>query len=160
MDAGQEKCQSGGYHASKRRTAAGQTYKHARVIKVHVGMDGRVRSADIEYRLPGEAVYHTTTRPIHKLVMIIPVEEQTAASSAEETRVKEHKGQEPMSVEAPAEARSGKPPQAGGTPGDSRQGKGETEEKLTQKVKHKKINSRKKLGKQTRTIVVTVPKEK
>ncbi len=40
----------------KDKTEAGQTYKHARVIKVHVGSDGRVRSADIEYRLPGETV--------------------------------------------------------------------------------------------------------
>jgi hypothetical protein len=52
----------------KDETAAGQTYKHARVVKVHVGMDGGVRSADIEYRLPRETVYRTTTQPIHKLL--------------------------------------------------------------------------------------------
>jgi hypothetical protein len=41
----------------KDETAAGQTYKYARVISI----DGRVRSADIEYKLPGETVYRTTT---------------------------------------------------------------------------------------------------
>ncbi len=46
----------------KDETAAGQTYKHARVVKVHVGIDGRVRSADIKYRLPwGDAVSHNHT---------------------------------------------------------------------------------------------------
>jgi hypothetical protein len=83
----------------KDETAAGQTYKHARVVKVHVGIDGRVRSADIEYRLPGEKVYRTTTRPIHKLVMIIPVEEQTEGSSEEETRITKPDRQEPVAVE-------------------------------------------------------------
>jgi hypothetical protein len=64
----------------KDETAAGQTYKYARVTKVHVSTDGRVRAADIEYKLPGEASFRTTTRPIHKLVMVLPVEEQAAAS--------------------------------------------------------------------------------
>jgi hypothetical protein len=59
----------------KDETAAGQTYKYARVIKAHVGTDGKVRAADIEYRIPGEARCHTTTRPIHKMVLIIPMEE-------------------------------------------------------------------------------------
>ncbi len=59
----------------KDETAAGQTYKYARVTKVHVSTDGRVRAADIEYKLPGEAVFRTTTRPIHKLGMVLPVEE-------------------------------------------------------------------------------------
>jgi hypothetical protein len=67
----------------KDETAAGQTYKYARVTKVHVSADGRVRAADVEYKLPGEAVFRTTTRPIHKLVMVLPVEEQAAASGQE-----------------------------------------------------------------------------
>jgi hypothetical protein len=45
----------------KDETAAGQTYKYARVTKVHVSTDGRVRAADIEYKLPGESVFRTTT---------------------------------------------------------------------------------------------------
>jgi hypothetical protein len=60
----------------KDETAAGQTYKYAKVVKVHVSTDGRVRAADVEYKLPGESVFRTTTRPIHKLVLVIPVEEQ------------------------------------------------------------------------------------
>ncbi len=60
----------------KDETAAGQTYKYARVTKVHVGTDGKVRAADIEYKIPGEVLFRSITRPIHKLVLIVPVEEQ------------------------------------------------------------------------------------
>ncbi len=60
----------------KDETAAGQTYKSAKVIKVHASTDDKVRAADIEYKLPGESVFRTTTRPIHKLVLVIPVEER------------------------------------------------------------------------------------
>ncbi len=35
-----------------------------------------MRAADVEYKLPGESVFRTTTRPIHKLVLVVPVEEQ------------------------------------------------------------------------------------
>jgi hypothetical protein len=63
----------------KDETAAGQTYKYAKVVKVHVSTDGKVRAADIEYKLPGESVFRMTTRPIHKLVLIIPIEEQASA---------------------------------------------------------------------------------
>jgi hypothetical protein len=62
----------------KDETAAGQTYKYAKVVKVHTSTDDKVRAADIEYKLPGESVFRTTTRPIHKLVLVIPVEEQRA----------------------------------------------------------------------------------
>jgi hypothetical protein len=51
-------------------------------------------------------------------------------------------------------------PQAEDTPSNDSLNTGETKEKVTQKVKHKKINSRRKLGNQTHAIVVTVPKEK
>ncbi len=56
----------------KDETAAGQTYKYAKVIRVHTSADGKVRAADIEYKLPGESVFRTTTRPIHKLVLVVP----------------------------------------------------------------------------------------
>jgi hypothetical protein len=69
----------------KDETAAGQTYKYAKVVKVHISADGKVRAADIEYKLPGESVFRTTTRPIHKLVLVVPVEEQvTAVGQAEQ----------------------------------------------------------------------------
>jgi hypothetical protein len=45
----------------KDETAAGQTYKYARVIKVHASADGKVRAADVEYKLPGESVFRATT---------------------------------------------------------------------------------------------------
>jgi hypothetical protein len=64
----------------KDETAAGQTYKYAKVVKVHTSTDGKVRAADVEYKLPGESVFRMTTRPIHKLVLIIPIEEQTSAT--------------------------------------------------------------------------------
>jgi hypothetical protein len=46
---------------------------------VHTSTDGKVRAADIEYKLPGESVFRTTTRPIHKLVLVVPIEEQVPA---------------------------------------------------------------------------------
>ncbi len=61
----------------KDETAAGRTYKYSRVVGVHIGLDGRVRSADVEYKIPGESKFHVTTRPIHKLILMVPVEEQT-----------------------------------------------------------------------------------
>jgi hypothetical protein len=64
----------------KDETAAGQTYKYAKVVKVHTSADGKVRAADIEYKLPGESTFRKTTRPIHKLVLIIPIEEQASAT--------------------------------------------------------------------------------
>jgi hypothetical protein len=60
----------------KDETAAGQTYKYAKVVKVHASTDDKVRAADVEYKLPGESVFRTTTRPIHKLVLVVPIEEQ------------------------------------------------------------------------------------
>jgi hypothetical protein len=52
---------------------------------VHVGTDSKVRAADIEYKIPGEVRFRSTTRPIHKLVLIISVEEQV---------IEEDKGEE------------------------------------------------------------------
>ncbi len=61
----------------KDETAAGQTYEYARIISIYVGLDGKVRSADLEYKVPGKSKFRVTTRPIHKLVLVVPVEEQT-----------------------------------------------------------------------------------
>jgi hypothetical protein len=41
------------------------------------GVDGKVGSADVEYKIPGEAKFRVTTKPIHKLVLVVLVEEQT-----------------------------------------------------------------------------------
>jgi hypothetical protein len=58
-------------------TVVGQKYKHARVVKFHEGMDGKARLADVEYNMPGESKFRMSTRPIHKLVVVIPGKEQT-----------------------------------------------------------------------------------
>jgi hypothetical protein len=70
-------------------TAAGQTYKYARIIGIHVGSDGRVRSVDVEYKVPGESKFCITTRPIHKLVLVVPVEEQTMEEPGAQMEEKE-----------------------------------------------------------------------
>jgi hypothetical protein len=67
----------------KDKTAAGQTYKYERVAKVHVGTDGKVRAVDVEYKVPGEVRFHVTMRPIHRLVLIIPTEEQMTREGGE-----------------------------------------------------------------------------
>jgi hypothetical protein len=61
----------------KDKTVTGQTYKYARIISVHVGSDGKVRWADVKYKIPGESKFRVMTRHIHKLVLMVPVEEQT-----------------------------------------------------------------------------------
>jgi hypothetical protein len=54
----------------KDETAAGQTYKYARITKVQVGSDGKVRAADIEYKVPGDSKFRSTTRPIQKFCLV------------------------------------------------------------------------------------------
>jgi hypothetical protein len=151
----------------KDETAAGQTYKYAKVIKVHVNTDGRVRAADIKYKLPGESVFRMTTRPIHKLVLVTLVEEQAVAGEQEEEGVTRAKEPAPLAVEKPG------PPQqeevgAAETeedlPGEVPQGTTpqlteEKQEKPKVAVKYKKVISRKKAGEQARTIIVLVPEE-
>jgi hypothetical protein len=151
----------------KDETAAGQTYKYARVTKVHVSTDGRVRAADIEYKLPGEAVFRTTTRPIHKLVMVLPVEEQAAASRQEREGVTRLEGPVPLATgeqEPPHKEENravevrGEPPSENSLesipqPAKKKQGRS----KLA--IKYKKVTSRKKAGEQAWTIIVAVPKD-
>ncbi len=166
----------------KDETAAGQTYKYAKVIKVHTSTDGKVRAADVEYKLPGESVFRTTTRPIHKLVLVVPVEEQALAGGQAREEEAEPEQATPLAREVPrlthmegAGAAEATPPAA--QPGPAQQEKAEPAGEgggLTEAVprlvpggkkatgpaiKLKKVISRKKAGKQERTIVVTVPKE-
>jgi hypothetical protein len=160
----------------KDETAAGQTYKYAKVIKVHTSTDGKVRAADIEYKLPGESVFRTTTRPIHKLVLVVPVEEQdiTAGQAEqpaplavaepepvqqEEARATEValpaiKEPDPTHQEESGVAEVGRDPQEA-VPQPAQERRGE----LRTPVRYKKVISRKKAGKQARTIIVSVPKE-
>jgi hypothetical protein len=165
----------------KDETAASQTYKYAKVIKVHTSMDGKVRAADIEYKLPGESVFRTTTRPIHKLVLVVPVEEQALAGGQVGEEGAEPEQATPLARKVPRlthtegdGAEEATPPAA--QPGPAQQERAEPAgegEGLTEAVPHlapggkkatgpaiklKKVISRKKAGKQERTIVVTVPK--
>jgi hypothetical protein len=83
----------------KDETAAGQTYKYAKVVRVHTSADGKVRAADIEYKLPGESVFRTTTRPIHKLVLVVPIEEQDIAGDQAEEEDAEAEQPAPLEPE-------------------------------------------------------------
>jgi hypothetical protein len=143
----------------KDETAAGQTYKYAKVVRVHTSTDGKVRAADIEYRLPGESVFRTTTRPIHKLVMIIPVEEQAAAvgkvEEAETTPLAPECVEEKPVVESQEEAGARKKEALPEPTPSLPQNKGASKPV----TRPKKVVARRKAGKQTRTIVVTSPKE-
>jgi hypothetical protein len=165
-------------------TAAGQTYKYAKVVRVHTSVDGKVRAADIEYKLPGEAVFRTTTRPIHKLVMVVPAEEQAIAGSREGEGGAGADQPTPLAMQEPRPGQHGEAgtietaPLAIGEPEQP----GREEDRVTEAetspqevtsqlakggqrepkaaVKYKKVISRKKAGRQARTIDVSVPKER
>ncbi len=129
---------------------------------MHTSTDGKVRAADIEYKLPGESVFRITTRPIHKLVLIIPIEEQASAvDEAEGIKAVPLTGKAPECVEVEPETATQEESEAKdeGSPALAAlhppQGKGATKPV----IKIKKVVSRKKAGKQARTIVVTSPKE-
>ncbi len=166
----------------KDETAAGQTYKYAKVIKVRTSTDSKVRAADIEYKLPGESVFRTTTRPIHKLVLVVPVEEQALAGNQAGEEGAEPEQAAPLVEEAsqlthtegagaaettppaaqprPAQQEGAEPAGGGGglTEAAPRPAPG-GEEATKPAIKFKRVISRKKAGKQARTIVVTMPKE-
>jgi hypothetical protein len=167
----------------KDETAAGQTNKYAKVVKVHTSADGRVRAADVEYKLPGESVFRVTTRPIHKLVLIVPVEEQAAAAGQEEQEDARTEQPPLQAITAPkpaqqevvrttevtpssmAETGTAHPEEGGlvNVGEDPQQAtlrptKEEAGKQRTT-VKCKKVISRKKAGKQTQTIIVSVPRE-
>jgi len=58
----------------KNESAAGVDYQRGRVKQTFKGEDGHVRSAEVEYRNVSEKVFRTTTRPIQKLVVLVPVD--------------------------------------------------------------------------------------
>jgi hypothetical protein len=156
----------------KDETAAGQTYKYAKVIKVHTSADGKVRAADIEYKLPRESVFRTTTRPIHKLVLIVPIEEQITAAGRAEGEDAEPEQPAPLAVAEPGpvqleEARATEvAPPAVEEPGPAHQEGEEAagEEKGPREAAPQPTQGGKGIprpaGKQARTIIVTMPKEK
>jgi hypothetical protein len=58
----------------KKENTAGVVYQRGRVKTAFSREDGQVRSVEIEYKNPSEQVFMTTTQPIKKLVMLIPVD--------------------------------------------------------------------------------------
>jgi hypothetical protein len=159
----------------KDETAAGQTYKYAKVVRVHVSTDGKVRAADIEYKLPGESVFRMTTRPIHKLVLVIPIEEQ-APTVGQAKEDEAGPGQAaPLAGGAPAPVRAEaagtakvaplemKPEAAGQEEAEAEEKRGLTEAKprppqggegaAKPAIKFRKVISRKKAGKQARPLL-------
>jgi hypothetical protein len=130
----------------KDETAAGQTYKYARVTKVHVSTDGRVRAADVEYKLPRETVYRTTTRPIHKLVMVLPVELQAVAGGPGKGGVTRPEEPTPSPAEKPRAVKVEEKLPIEDSHGSKPPPKGKARGKPTLTVKCKKVSSRKKQG--------------
>jgi hypothetical protein len=60
----------------KDETAAGDTYKLARVVEVfRSALDARVREVTLAYKNPNEKSFRTSTRPIHKIVLVVPAED-------------------------------------------------------------------------------------
>jgi Family of unknown function (DUF5641) len=60
----------------KDETAAGNTYKLASVTKVfRDDKDGRVRKVLVAYKNVTEKVFRVSTRPIHKIVLVVPAED-------------------------------------------------------------------------------------
>jgi hypothetical protein len=73
---GQRDSQVGDVVLLKDETAAGNTSKLARVVEVFWNLqDGRVRQVTVAYKNFKEKGFRTSTRPIHKIVLIVPAED-------------------------------------------------------------------------------------
>jgi hypothetical protein len=73
---GQRDSQVGDAVLLKDETAAGNTYKLARVVEVFRNLqDGRVRQVTVAYKNFNEKGFRTSTRPIHKIVLVVPAED-------------------------------------------------------------------------------------
>jgi Family of unknown function (DUF5641) len=60
----------------KDETAAGNTYKLARVVEVFRDeKNGKVRKVSVAYKNVTERVFRVSTRPIHKIVLVVPAED-------------------------------------------------------------------------------------
>jgi hypothetical protein len=67
--------QKGDVVLMKEESIVSNDYRLGRVVEVFKGEDGHVRRAIITYRNPNEAVFRTTERPIHKLILVVPVDQ-------------------------------------------------------------------------------------
>jgi hypothetical protein len=139
----------------KDETAAGQTYKYARVVKVHVGTDGKVRAADIENKIPGEVRFRVTTRPIHKMVLIIPMEERMTESSEEEMEATELEPQNQdreVSNGVQGEEED-KTPQVRGAAGTNPSSTKEPKRRPDQEAKHKETGPQRGARRQAQAVI-------
>jgi Family of unknown function (DUF5641) len=60
----------------KDKTAAGNTYKLARVTEVFKNeKDGRVGKVSVAYKNVTEQIFRVSTKPIHKIVLVVPAED-------------------------------------------------------------------------------------
>ncbi len=129
---------------------------------MHTSTDDKVRAADVEYKLPGESVFRTTTRPIHKLVLVVPVEEQ----DLEADKMKKMSGPaEDEAAEATAATSCKKGRQTVSQAVPEREGEGSPTKVKTVSLQKETENSQaapapKKGGAtQRQAIAVTIPKE-
>ena len=61
----------------KDETAASASYRIARVTRVfYSNLDNKVHRIIVTYKNPGESVFRTSERPVQKVVLVVPVEEQ------------------------------------------------------------------------------------
>jgi hypothetical protein len=56
----------------KDETIVGGKFRLARINQVKTGGDGHVRTVEATYKNPGEEVFRTSWRPIHKIVVLVP----------------------------------------------------------------------------------------
>ena len=67
----------------KQETAAAATYRLGLVGEVYPSLsDGRVRRVLVKYKNPGEKGYRVSERHANKLVLVVPVDEQSINENA------------------------------------------------------------------------------
>jgi hypothetical protein len=71
----------------KDETAASASFKIARITRVfNSQIDGKVHRVIVQYKNPGEAVFRVSERPVQKVVLVVPVEEQDGGVGVELAR--------------------------------------------------------------------------
>jgi hypothetical protein len=100
-----------------------------------------------------------TTRPIHKLVLIVPMEEQVAARSGAEETETTPAAPNQAGAELKVKSRGESGTRGESAPGEPAPTLPQAGEAPRPTARPKKVISRKKAGRQSRTIIVTAPKE-
>ena len=65
----------------KEETMASEHYRMGIIIGVLPGEDGRVRTVEVKYKNAGEKSFRRTTRSVHKVVTLVPVDFSSAAEN-------------------------------------------------------------------------------